>query len=53
MSDQIECNRRRSTHVSDWASIGGGTITAISRTANGVDATFADVCVLKTELGDA
>ena len=53
MSDQVECNRRRSTLVSDWASIGRGTITAISRIANGVDATFADACVLKTELGDA
>ena len=28
-------------------------MTAISRTANGVDATFADACVLKTEFGDA
>jgi hypothetical protein len=53
VSDQVECNRRRSTHVSDRASIGRGTITAISRTANGVDATFTDACVLKTELGDA
>lgn len=53
MSEQVECNRRRSTHVSDGASIGRGTITEISRAANGVAATFAAACVLKTELGDA